>query len=366
MILKPWQVFKRKKKMLATLRKLHPEIQIITTEDYNTVEITNTISVDASCWLIALNASYDSKITGIMLADLFGRCSGFIRSEMFLGAMPHSFILFNSPQSAYNCYKLLDNTLISQWNNKLLLLAQLDKCCDPLPLFPQRPITTASDAALAIPGLYLVPDFISVCNSLDLVCHLKSHWTSCPISTDPAWKSLQRRRVLHFGYSFDYSRNEIDRTVVGSDHAQLPHMPEWSVSILDQYTKLFPQYPFPNQLTINHYFPGGGIAPHSDRHSSFISPIVIISLGSGLVMEFRRKSSLSDPTYTTVHVYLPPCSLMVLDGDARFAWEHAIRPRTMDLIDGNVVERSERWSLTFRNLRELHDVCQCGYTHLCN
>lgn len=42
-----------------------------------------------------------------------------------------------------------------------------------------------------------------------------------------------------------------------------------------------------DQLTINNYNPGDGIAPHFDTHSPFEEKIVIVSLGSGLVMSFK-------------------------------------------------------------------------------
>lgn len=49
---------------------------------------------------------------------------------------------------------------------------------------------------------------------------------------------------------------------------------------------------------------------------------------------------------------------------ARFAWKHAIAPRKMDRIDGRLVWRRRRISLTFRTIR--HRPCECEYYFYCD
>jgi alkylated DNA repair dioxygenase AlkB len=124
---------------------------------------------------------------------------------------------------------------------------------------------------------------------------------------------------------------------------------------------MFPGSKRPDQLTLNYYIPGGGIAPHSDRHSSFLSPLVVISLGSQIVMDFRIRDGPEDK-YIIKSVLIPRRSIFVMDG----GYEHFIRPRKMDLIDGLAIRREERYSLTFRNIRSPDDPCGCAFKNLCD
>lgn len=49
-------------------------------------------------------------------------------------------------------------------------------------------------------------------------------------------------------------------------------------------------------------------------------------------------------------VFLPRRSLLILSQDARYLWSHAINPRKFDNIHGEMVRRSRRLSLTFRQV----------------
>lgn len=104
-----------------------------------------------------------------------------------------------------------------------------------------------------------------------------------------------------------------------------------------------------DQLTVNEYTPGVGISPHIDTHSSFTGAILSLSLVGSCVMVFRRAckaagaetaaadSAGGDNTADTqgldtsstqqqqVCVYLPPRSLLVMGGEARYAWWVALR-----------------------------------------
>jgi alkylated DNA repair dioxygenase AlkB len=68
-----------------------------------------------------------------------------------------------------------------------------------------------------------------------------------------------------------------------------------------------------DQLTINRYPPGVGLAPHVDVHSAFEEPIASLSLGSSAVMEFRRKADKRP-------LLLPRRSLTIMTGESRYAW----------------------------------------------
>jgi alkylated DNA repair dioxygenase AlkB len=103
------------------------------------------------------------------------------------------------------------------------------------------------------------------------------------------------------------------------------------------------------QAIVNRYAPGEGISPHVDLLGRYGDGIVGVSLGSGCVMVFER----TDGSEERQDVYLPPRSVIVLTGEARFDWSHGIEKRTEDTVcreDGEleVLERETRVSVTFR------------------
>ena len=112
-------------------------------------------------------------------------------------------------------------------------------------------------------------------------------------------------------------------------------------------------YPNINQLTVNEYQPGQGIGSHVDTETAFDDGLLIITLNGGIVMEFRKvpDSPTEDPSNekdARKLVYLPPRSLVLLSRDARYKWEHMIVSRTTDTVDGKVIPRKIRVSLTLR------------------
>lgn len=50
-------------------------------------------------------------------------------------------------------------------------------------------------------------------------------------------------------------------------------------------------------------------------------------------------------------VGLPARSLLLLRGEARYAWSHGIAARKSDVVDGRLVLRRRRLSVTFRQVR---------------
>lgn len=49
-------------------------------------------------------------------------------------------------------------------------------------------------------------------------------------------------------------------------------------------------------------------------------------------------------------LYLPPRSLLILSGEARYKWSHGISQRKLDKVDGELLHRARRISLTFRQV----------------
>jgi hypothetical protein len=173
-----------------------------------------------------------------------------------------------------------------------------------------------------IPGLTYVPDFINEAEQKELVEHIEvGHWTH----------EFARRRQ-HFG--MDYSKP-------GS--APATPLPEWIDLIARKVVArgLFTR--MPAQALVNEYEPGQGISAHKD-YAPF-DEVASLSLLSGCLLELTKTAEQMVET-----IWLAPLSLIVLRGEARHQWTHAIRPRLNDCVQGERIPRRRRLSLTLRTI----------------
>lgn len=146
-----------------------------------------------------------------------------------------------------------------------------------------------------------------------------------------------KRRVQHYGYAYDYKNRSVDNT------AEIGPLPEWIVSLRKQIEQLAAvSYTF-DQVIVNEYEPGQGISGHIDCISCFEDTIVSVSLLSACVMQFTHEGQLRE-------LLLQPGSLLVLNGDARYSWKHAIKAVKNDKWMGTVLPRGRRVSVTFRKI----------------
>ena len=294
---------------------------------------------------------------------------------------------------------------------------------DLTPGLPSRSECTSTTSHIYIPGLHLIPDYVSTEEEAVLLAVLtgpEAPWA--PAQFTPSGGQI-KRRVQHYGYVFDYVSADVLRRDVESDTrgeaSCCPPLPAvdcleealeeciahrvterrgWEVlagviertrrfdfgdlikthlgldeqvngmSLRSENTMMSKAdlqvdskmaarsegnnqtiqqcsstYPNINQLTINEYTPGQGIGSHVDTETAFDDGLLIITLNGGIVMEFRRVGQDLKKL-----VYLPPRSLILLSGDARYKWEHMIVSRTTDTVDGEVIPRTLRVSLTLR------------------
>ena len=124
-----------------------------------------------------------------------------------------------------------------------------------------------------------------------------------------------------------------------------PHIP------LSTHSLLFPSGSYQSrQAILNRYEPGEGITPHVDLLRRFGDGIIGVSLGTGCVMDFKEVEG--DAQWS---IWLPPLSIIVLEGDARYQWTHGIRRVRKDwvfkegsLVEGEWIERGARTSITLR------------------
>ncbi|XP_043263037.1 alkylated DNA repair protein alkB homolog 8 [Colletes gigas] len=198
------------------------------------------------------------------------------------------------------------------------------------------------------PGLRMIENFITENEEKDLLNTL--NWNNKVSKSS----DLKHRKVKHFGYEFEYNSNKVN-----SDNPIAP-IPESYQFLQARFRK----YDIPHeydQLTINHYLPGQGIPPHIDTHSVFEDTILSLSLGSACIMDFKRKDK-------RISVLLPPLSLLILSGEARYAWSHGICPRHNDVIDSvngiTTQPRNTRVSFTFRKVKT--GSCCCTFPEYCD
>ena len=165
---------------------------------------------------------------------------------------------------------------------------------------------------------------------------------------DSAWLADLSRRVLHFGYKYDYTSRKLDES------SRIRPLPEWLARLSHVVREaaseeakqlLDPDQPF-EQAIINEYMPGQGIAPHFDRDR--FGPIVAtVSLGSAVNMDLH-----CDSTEVNHVRRLEPRSLLLLCGDARSKWRHGIAKRNSDTWNGHKTKRRRRVSITFRTIAD--------------
>jgi alkylated DNA repair dioxygenase AlkB/SAM-dependent methyltransferase len=279
--------------------------------------------------------------------------------------------------------RLLIDYALTQWT-----AARIQACCAGEPLSkrePSRSECTSTTEHVVIPGLVLIPEYVNQQEEAALVAVLAGpHAPWAPSQSTRSPGAVIKRRVQHFGYVFDYKTSDVlrDRQVHGADCPPLPkiashykgatledHVVEclaqgrgWEVlaGVVERVRShrfqtddgSVIQFPNINQLTVNHYVPGEGIGSHVDTPSAFGDGLMSLSLSGGIVMEFR-KVGLSGQDKERKLVYLPPRSLLVMSGDARYSWEHMIVTRMTDTHNDQILPRQLRVSLTLRTALDL-------------
>jgi alkylated DNA repair dioxygenase AlkB len=153
------------------------------------------------------------------------------------------------------------------------------------------------------------------------------------------WCTDLKRRVQHFGYRYDYKARQAKR----EDY--LGSLPELFQQLAQRLTDECHFQSLPDQVIVNEYEPGQGISAHIDCEPCFGATIASLSLLSACVMRFSAQAYSGQ-----MDLYLQPASLLVLSGDARHFWTHAIPARKTDIIEGQKHRRSRRLSLTFRTM----------------
>ncbi|XP_061706467.1 alkylated DNA repair protein alkB homolog 8 isoform X1 [Cydia pomonella] len=252
----------------------------------------------------------------------------------------HSFLVFNSDDDAALFYK--------ECNGKIKLRGTL-VYMNFVENAPNLEVICEHDLPT---GLLILNDFITPAEE-DLFLKLFKFEES---------SNLKNRQVAHYGYDFRYGSNDVDLSA-----PLIQTIPKECDLLWQRLREQGIDVGVPDQLTVNKYEPGQGIPSHVDKHSPFGDTILSVSLGSSVVMDWKHHSGKYVP------VVVPARSLLIMQGEARYDWQHGIQPRTWDpvirtepacVVTADSRPRRVRVSLTFRWTRS--GVCACSYPTLCD
>ena len=174
-----------------------------------------------------------------------------------------------------------------------------------------------------IPRLTYIANYITVEYENELIALIDSQ----------KWNLDLKRRTQHYGYQYDYTARSVNASYY------LGEMPYWVDELCSKLVLDSIFIEKPDQVIINEYMPGQGIALHIDCVPCFTGTICSLSLASGCVMDLTNGDIKKS-------IPLEPNSLLVLQGEARYKWKHGIAARKSD----NGVKRQRRISLTFRKV----------------
>ena len=184
--------------------------------------------------------------------------------------------------------------------------------------------------ATALPGLHFVEVFLT-----------PEEQAYCVQRIDAAqeeWRNDLSRRVQHYGWRYDYNARAI------TPDMHLGVLPDWLTYVAQKLydeTGLFDRVP--EQVIVNEYLPGQGIATHID-HPGFGPAVCMVSLLDDWEMDFSENWKEKNPAL------LKQGSVVLLTGPARSEWQHGIAPRKSELMENGRRDRKRRLSMTFRTV----------------
>ncbi len=137
---------------------------------------------------------------------------------------------------------------------------------------------------------------------------------------------LGRRRVVSFGWRYDYGERRVQRSTPIPDFLQKvrARAADFAGQSVDRL----------EQVSVIEYAPGAGIGWHRDKPE--FDDIIAISLLAPCTLRFRRPAGTG---WDRARLTVAPRSAYLLRGPARLQWYHGIPPL-----------RSLRYSITLRSL----------------
>jgi alkylated DNA repair dioxygenase AlkB len=175
---------------------------------------------------------------------------------------------------------------------------------------------------MAPDGLRYQSDFINLEEETYLVERIRA----LPLTPFQFGAFEGNRRVVSFGWRYDYSHQQIEPA---------DEMPDWLTPFVTRI-EAFAKLPVSSvsQVLCTEYSKGVGIGWHRDK--PHFDQIFGLSLASACKFWFRRKSGFTWQRFT---LDARPRSIYAMAGESRHGWEHSIPP---------VAEA--RYSITFRTM----------------
>lgn len=178
----------------------------------------------------------------------------------------------------------------------------------------------------SIPGLVYQAGFLGRAEESELIAILQS----LPLRAARYKEYMARRRVAGFGGSFDFDTNQL-----------LPGKPlDERLAPLRERVAAW-QGMQPEQLAhalVSEYAPGTPLGWHRDVPD--FERIIGVSLGGPATLRFRPWPYRPELQRQVVALEVEPRSIYLLQGDARWKWQHCVEPTP-----------ALRWSITFRDRR---------------
>ncbi|CAN6487033.1 unnamed protein product [Victoria cruziana] len=277
-------------------------------------------------------------------------------------------VSFTEAASARDAMVSLDGARCPHLDNRVLHVSYSSQV--PCKVKKEKPVLVSYVASdLGIPGIYLWHEFVSEGVEKELLAAV----------ADRPWKRLAKRKVQHYGYEFLYETRNVDAK------KYLGELPSFVAPVLDKISSISCPREVDritiDQLTVNEYPAGVGLSPHIDTHSAFDDFIFSLSLGGPCIMEFRKYSEGTWATSTEVGclkesdaahgsccirkaLFLPPRSMLLMSGEARYAWHHYIPHHKVDVVGSDVIQRGRRISFTFRKVHI--GPCKCDFRQYCD
>ena len=180
------------------------------------------------------------------------------------------------------------------------------------------------------PGLIYLDDWISAAE----------HGVALASIDGLPFNDVLSRRTQQYGYFYDYQSSEVNVR----DSA--PQPPEALAKLSHRLAAEGYFHRVPDQIIVNEYLAGQGIAEHIDR-DSFGPVVATVSLVESWPMLFKS------PEDEEIEVLLRSSSLALMTGASRTLWKHEIRKRKNDVVGGLKIPRTRRLSLTFRTVNDM-------------
>lgn len=183
---------------------------------------------------------------------------------------------------------------------------------------------------IEIPGLKYIPHYMSIDEQNQLIDVIDQQvWAIESIES--------KRRLQQHGYRYDYQNGFLAASTYLGD------LPDWVSRLARRLSDDGLTATVPDQATVNEYYPGQGLTSHVDCVSCFGDTITTLSLGSSCVMDFTHSQ-----TQEKREILLLPGSLLILQREARYLWQHSVSALNSDKYKGREFARSRRLSITFR------------------